>query len=315
MAQGDSLSHRHVTGGVLPVYTGWPTEMARSDHAAARMLQRPAPRLAPVTLPLHLLHALLTAVALAVPAAAIADDAREVLGPGDTVRVTVFQNAELSGDLRLSERGSIVMPLIGEVALAGQTPLEAGTTIAARYSKGRFLVNPQVSVSLLTVKSRQVSVLGRVARPGQYPLENPGMRLTDVLALAGGIAEGGDSRVVAMTTRDGVPKRIEVDVTAMVQRGDMAQNLEMQAGDTIFVPEAAMFYVSGEVQRAGGYRLAEDTTVRSAIAMGGGLTPRGTLRGLRIHRRLPDGSIKKLDARLTDKVEAGDVIEVREGFF
>lgn len=268
-----------------------------------------------MTRPNDALTALLLAWVLGTPAAAAASEARETLGPGDTVRVTVFQNPELSGEMRLSERGSVVLPLIGEVALTGQTPVEAGSAIAARFSKGRYLVNPQVSVALVSVKSRLVSVLGQVARPGQYPLENPGMRLTDVLALAGGIAEGGDSRVVAMTVRDGAPQRIEVDVEAMVQRGDMAQNLEMRAGDTIFVPEAAMFYVSGEVQRAGGYRLANDTTVRSAIAMGGGLTQRGTLRGLKIHRRLPDGTIRKLDARLTDKVEAGDVIEVREGYF
>lgn len=268
-----------------------------------------------MTRPIHALTACLLAWAACVAAAPAASDARETLGPGDTVRITVFQNPELSGEMRLSERGSVAMPLIGEIELAGQTPVEAGGAIAARYAKGRFLVNPQVSVALVSVRSRLVSVLGHVARPGQYPLDSPGMRLTDVLALAGGIAEGGDSRVVAMTNRNGAPERIEVDMDAMVARGDMAQNLEMQAGDTVFVPEAAMFYVSGEVNRAGGYRLARDTSVRSAIAMGGGLTPRGTLRGLTIHRRQPDGTTRKLDARLTDKVEAGDVIEVREGFF
>lgn len=259
--------------------------------------------------------ALLLTVALAGAAAAASPGPRERLGPGDTVRVTVFQNPELGGELRLTENGSIVMPLAGEIAIGGQTPVEAGTTIAARLERGRFLVDPHVSVTLVDVRSRQVSVLGQVARPGQYPIDHPGLRLTDVLALAGGIAASGDRRIVAIVTRDDGPRRLEIDIEAMYRSGDMTSNFEVQAGDAIFVPEAPVFYVHGEVQRAGSYKLAPDTTVMSALAMGGGLTPRGTYRGVTIHRRMPDGSVRKLAAKLNDAVQAGDVIQVREGLF
>lgn len=258
---------------------------------------------------------LLVAIAIVAAAPGASGDSREVLGPGDTVRITVFQNPELGGELRLSENGSVVMPLIGEVAIAGQTPVDAGKAIATRYARGRFLVDPQVSVALVQVRSRQVSVLGQVARPGQYPLEPPGLRVTDVIAQAGGIAATGDSRVVAIVTRDGAPRRLEIDVGAMYRSGDMTANIELEGGDEIFVPEAATFYVYGEVQRAGAYKLEPDTTVMSALAIGGGLTPRGTHRGLTIHRRQPDGTIRKLKAGLGEPVQAGDVIRVPEGLF
>lgn len=246
---------------------------------------------------------------------AAAQDAREVLGPGDLVRVTVFQNPELGGELRVSERGTIVLPLAGEIAIGGQTPAEAGATIALRLERGRFLVDPHVSVTLVEVRSRQVSVLGHVARPGQYPLERPGLRLTDVLAQAGGVLESGDQRVIAIVTREGGPRRLEIDVAAMYASGDMTPDLELHGGDSIYVPAAPVFYVYGEVQRAGAYRLERDTTVMGALAMGGGLTARGTLRGLTIHRRMADGTLRRLDAALGDAVAAGDVVHVQEGLF
>lgn len=259
--------------------------------------------------------ALLLALALAAASAAAPGGSREQLGPGDTVRVTVFQNPELGGEMRLTERGSVVLPLVGEVVIAGQTPVEAGATIAAQFARGRFLVDPHVSVALVDLRSRQVSVLGQVARPGQYPIDRPGLRLTDVIALAGGIAASGDHRVVAIVTRDDGPRRLQIDVAAMYRSGDMSPDFEVQAGDAIFVPEAPVFYVHGEVQRAGSYKLGPDTSVMSALAMGGGLTPRGTYRGVTIHRRMPDGSVRRLAAKLADPVQAGDVIQVKEGLF
>jgi polysaccharide export outer membrane protein len=91
--------------------------------------------------------------------------------------------------------------------------------------------------------------------------------------------------------------------------------VELKSGDTVFVPGAPVFYVYGAVQRPGAYRLQAQTSVRSAIALGGGLNPRGTERGLRIHRRMPDGAVRVLDAELSDPVESNDVIKVRESIF
>jgi polysaccharide export outer membrane protein len=241
--------------------------------------------------------------------------AREALGAGDSIRITVFQNPDLTTEARISERGTIVFPLLGEVPVAGQTAAEAGARIAERLRQGRLIKDPQVNVSVLEVRSRQVSVLGHVGRPGRYPLDAASARLTDILALAGGIAQGGDDTVVVIGTRDGKVARTEVDLPALYRSGDLSRNVELQAGDLVYVRPAPMFYIYGEVQRAGAYRVEPGMTVMGALSLGGGLTPRGTVRGLKIHRRNADGAVRTLQVSPTDAVEANDVIYVRESLF
>jgi len=147
--------------------------------------------------------ALLAAVALFMFAIQADAASRETLGAGDTIRVTIFQNPDLTTEVRISERGTIVFPLIGEIALGGQTPVGAGNRIAAQLKQGNFMKDPQVNVSVVQVRSRQVSVLGNVARPGRYALDDTNLTLTDILALAGGISPGGTDTVTVVTNRNG----------------------------------------------------------------------------------------------------------------
>jgi len=242
-------------------------------------------------------------------------DSRETLGAGDSIRVTVFQNPELTTETRISERGTIVFPLIGEVALAGQTPTEGGVRIAEQLKQGNYIRNPQVSLAVIQVRSRQVSVLGQVGRPGRYALDDINSKLTDILALAGGISPGGDDVVTVMVARGGQIRKLEIDVPKMYRSGDLSHNIEVESGDTIYVQRAPLFYIYGEVQRAGSYRLEPNMTVMHALSTGGGLTLRGTQRWLKIHRRMPDGTVQQLDAQLADPVQPDDVIYVRESLF
>ena len=237
---------------------------------------------------------------------------RETLGEGDSVRVTVFQNPDLTTETRVSERGTISFPLIGEVALAGLTPAGAEARIARQLAEGKFLLKPQVSLNVVRLRSRQVSVLGQVARPGRYALDDASSNLTDILALAGGIGPTGDDNVTVMVTRNGKTAKLEINVPSMYRTGDLSQNVQVESGDTIFVQRAPVFYIYGEVQRAGSYRLEPAMTVMQALSVGGGVTPRGTDRGLKVHRRTPDGTVRRLDAQLTDPVQPDDVIYVRE---
>ena len=253
--------------------------------------------------------------AVEAPRQAAAEAPRETLGPGDTVRITVFQNPDLTTEARLSERGTIVFPLVGEVALTGRTPTDAGTQIADRLKQGQFLKNPQVSVAVMQVRSRQVSVLGHVAKPGRYPLDDASNRLTDLLAVAGGVAATGDDVVTVVLKRGEQVTRHEIDVPAMYRSGDLKSNIEVQAGDTIYVQPAPVFYIYGEVQRAGSYKLQPNMMVMHALSLGGGLTPRGTERGMLVQRRMPDGSARKVEIRPSDPVQPDDVIYVRESLF
>lgn len=238
----------------------------------------------------------------------------ESLGPGDLVKVTVFRNPDLTTEARVSENGTIGFPLIGEVHVAGLTPAQLGSRIAAKLRDGRFVVNPEVTVSLAQVNSRQVAVLGAVNKPGRYPIDSLNSRLTDFLAAAGGIAAPGSDHVTLVSTQEGRTVKRDVDLNAIFRDGDLSQNAELKPGDTIYVEKAPMVYIYGEVQKAGAYRLEPHMTVMQALALGGGLSPRGTQRGIKIARRTGSG-VRQIDARLTDVVQNDDVIYVAESLF
>jgi polysaccharide biosynthesis/export protein len=238
----------------------------------------------------------------------------ETLGPGDMVRVTVFRNPDLTTETRVSERGTILFPMIGEVPVNGLSARDAGSRIGEKLKQGKYVVNPEVTVSLMQVNSRQVSVLGNVNKPGRYPLDTTTAKLTDLIAIAGGIAPTGSDQVTIVSTRNGQTTSTNVDLPNMIRTGDLARNIELQPGDTVFVHRAPMVYVYGEVQKAGAYRVEPNMTVMQALAMGGGLTPRGTERGIRIHRRSGE-QVAQREAKLTDIVQSDDVIYVRESLF
>jgi polysaccharide export outer membrane protein len=239
----------------------------------------------------------------------------ESLGMGDMVRVTVFRNPELTTEAKVSERGTILFPMIGEIPVAGLTPAQAGTRIADKLKNGRYVVNPEVTVSMMQVNSRQVSVLGNVVKPGRYPLDSTNVRLTDFLASAGGVAPTGSDAVTVLTNRNGKQEKFEVDLVEMFRNGDLSRNVTLEPGDTIFVHRAPMVYVYGEVQKGGAYRLEPHMTVMQAIAMGGGITNRGTQRGLKVTRKDEKGATRDVDVRLTDAVQPDDVIYVKESLF
>jgi polysaccharide biosynthesis/export protein len=241
------------------------------------------------------------------------DDYR--LGAGDIVRIQVFQNPELTVEARLSEAGNISYPLLGAVRLGGLSATQAEQLIANRLRSGQFVQNPQVTVNVLTFRSQQVSVLGNINRPGRYPLETTGMRLSEVLSLAGGISETGADEVVLITVRDGRPTRLEIDIVDMFASGDLEMDPTMQAGDVVFVNRAPNYFIYGQVTRPGMYTLERGMTLAQAIAKGGGLTLRGTDRGVRVHRRFGNRQVQVLEPRLDDPVMQNDLIFVRESVF
>jgi len=240
----------------------------------------------------------------------------EAVGAGDTLRITVFRNPELSTEARVTEQGTILFPLIGDVQVTGLTPQQVGNRIADKLRAGKFVVNPEVSVAMAQVNSRQVSVLGNVTKPGRYPIDNVNSRLLDFIAAAGGVTGSGSDSVTVVQVRDGKTIKTDVNLDNMFRQGDtVATNMDLQPGDTIFVHRAPVVYVYGEVQKAGAYRLEPHMTVMQAIAMGGGLTVRGTERGVRIHRRDANGNVRKMEVALTDPVQTDDVVFVRESLF
>jgi polysaccharide export outer membrane protein len=242
----------------------------------------------------------LATLLLAIPAWA---QSGEKLGIGDAIRVTVFQQPDMTTEARISEKGTVALPLIGEQKIAGKSTGDAGKQIAEALKSGKYLKNPQVSIAMVTLRSRQVSVLGQVARPGRYALDDTSSQLSDVLAAAGGVIPTGSD--TATVVRDGKTQHID----------KLSKDFKLQNGDTVYIERAPVFYIYGEVTRAGAYRVEPNMTVMQAIAAGGGITPRGSDRRLKMRRAGADGKVVETDARLHDAVKTDDVIYVKEALF
>lgn len=237
------------------------------------------------------------------------------LAAGDTIRIQVYQNPDLTLETRVGESGTITYPLIGTVEIGGLAIFAAEKKIADALQKGGFLQKPQVTIGLLQVRGNQVSVLGQVARPGRFPLETANTRLSDMLANAGGATPNGDDTAIVTGVRSGQPFRRVIDIPSIFLAGRASDDLVLQGGDTIYVHRASVFYIYGEAQRPGAYRIERDMTVMQALAQGGGPTVRGSEKRLRLHRKAKDGSLQQIEPQLTDLIKPDDVIYVRESIF
>ncbi len=240
------------------------------------------------------------------------------LGAGDVVRIVVYQNPDLTLETRVSETGVVSFPLLGSVRIGGLGVSAAEKLIADGLKNGNFVKSPQVTLVLLQIKGNQASVLGQVNRPGRYPIETTDMRMTDLLANAGGVATTGADILVLSGTRGGKPFRMEIDLPSVF--GPSAEqgrpnDVVIQNGDVLWVDRAPLAYIYGEVQRPGPMRLERGMTVMQALAAGGGLTQRGTERGIRVHRKSADGKVQIAQPSMDDSLKDGDVVYVKESLF
>ncbi len=255
----------------------------------------------------------MTALALAVTFAS-ASAADVPLGAGDVLKVSVYGSPDLALETRVSEAGNITFPLIGQVAVGGLAVAVAEKKIGGMLEAGGFLKKAQVNIIVTVVQSQQVSVLGQVNRPGRYPLE--GRRsLVDLLATAGGISADGGDTISLLRKRDGKTTRDVVDLIQMIRTGELNQDYDLAGNDVVYVERAPRFYIYGEVQRPGMFRLERAMTVVQALSSGGGLSPRGTERGMVIKRRDANGKVQVIDAKQDDLIQPDDVVHVKESLF
>ena len=237
------------------------------------------------------------------------------IGAGDILKISVFKNPDLTLEARVSEVGAISFPLVGLVQVSDLTLPTAEKKIAELLKDGGFVVNPQVNILLETAFGNQVSVLGEVNKPGRYPLDAAGGHLSGMLATAGGIMPTGSDTVIVSGTRNGKPFRREIDVVKAAMEGNTADDVLLSGGDTVFVNHQPMFYIYGQVQKPGQYRLERNMTVMQALAVGGGITTKGTRRGIVLHRRDAHGKVNEIEVSLDDDVKDSDVIYVKESLF
>jgi polysaccharide export outer membrane protein len=241
------------------------------------------------------------------------------LGSDDLLSVSVFDHLELSVSVRVSKSGNITYPLLGVIPVAGLTTRELEEVLIHRLADGAYVQKAQVSVTVTDYESQKVAVMGQVVKPGQYSLTTSN-KVLDLLAQAGGVVNGsggGLSYALAgdeamLIKKDGT--KVKINLQALFE-GDPTQNPAVAGGDTIFVPRAPVFYIYGEVQKPGSYKLERNMTVYQAISDGGGLTSKGSEHRLKVRRTGPDGKITELSVKGRDQLQPNDVLTVKESWF
>ena len=237
-----------------------------------------------------------------------------LLGEGDLLRITVYENNDLTTEARVGGDGNISFPLIGPVKVGGLTVGQAEKTIAALLDEG-YLVDPQVTVFISEYRSKKVSVLGEVKMPGLYEL-NSDVTLLDIISKAGGLTEnaGDDAVIKRRSTAPGVEgESVSVNLKALNQ-GSEAANVPVQDGDRIYVARAGFVYVTGEVRNPGKFRYEQGMTVMKAIALAEGCAAKADQDGTKLIRK-KDGVESSSRVKMDTLVQPDDVVSVPESIF
>jgi polysaccharide export outer membrane protein len=243
------------------------------------------------------------------------------IGSQDELRVTVFDADGLTGVYRVDDDGFITFPLLGRIEVAGTTLSVTQEKIRQLLMNG-YIRNPQVRVDVQEYKSQSVFVSGEVRAPAEIRMTG-GMTLLKALAQAGSPMSSASSELTIARQRrsgPGVPAPATEPASDVIrvnwrdlQTGKTA-DVPLQDGDVIFVPKAQTFFIQGFVRNGGSYVLEPGTTVEQAVALAGGLTDRGTNRGIKATRNV-NGKSVEVSLTLSDRVQAGDVITIKQRLF
>jgi polysaccharide export outer membrane protein len=237
------------------------------------------------------------------------------LGPGDTVSIKVFDQPDMDGTIYVADDGTIHLPLVGAMQVAGLSPDQASRKVEKALKDGSFLVHPHVTLTLVNSVNQLVSVLGEVRLPGRYQV-TANTTIFQLLAQAGGVNPT-SAEVIYLIRADaaGNQTRTPINLKGYTDAAAALPTQQFKGGDSVFVPRADQYYIYGEVTQPNQYRLEPGMTVLQAIARAGGITPRGSDRRIEIKRKGPDGRDQTFRAQQGDKVQADDVIHVKESIF
>ncbi len=162
------------------------------------------------------------------------------------------------------------------------------------------------------VGTRDVAVVGQLSRPAKYGIQGGLRKISDFISLAGGPTEYAGEILFYTTSASGTPVTEQINIDELFRAPNSEKNKQVYPGDVLYVPKAPQVYVYGEVQRPGMYKIDKNMTVMQAIAKAGGLTVRGTQRGVKLHRKSSDGAVAKQTPELTSTLLDEDVLYIEE---
>jgi polysaccharide biosynthesis/export protein len=250
----------------------------------------------------------------------------DTLGPGDVLRVSVYDNPDLSQEVTIGPDGAFSYPLIGRVQVAGLPVRQLESLLTKRFADG-YLVSPQVGVTVTQHKSQQVYVMGAVGKPGPYALQRQTTLLEALSAAGGPTPDAGFEVILTHAADQQAPPSGTAKVSAaangqpamrvsleQLMAGGVSQRITVQDGDVVYVPVAAFVYVTGEIQHPGRYRLEKDTTIQKAVTLAGGFTKFAATKSMTV-QRMVDGKRLDFQASPNDLLQAEDVVVVRPSLF
>jgi polysaccharide biosynthesis/export protein len=241
-----------------------------------------------------------------------------VIGPGDLLRIQVYDTPELEQHPRVDDAGNAPLLFAGNVAVAGKTPAQAASLIAAAMVEAQLMRHPQISVTIEQYAKQAVSVLGEVNKPGNYAISTP-RSVLDVLSMAGGLNQLADRHIVIR--RQKTPEQQEIYFAASDARANIQTDVKIYPGDTMLISKTHFVYVLGDVARPGGYPMStSDTpmTLLETLSQAGSPNRTAVLSGAKLIRKRPGGAQQtKLDISEIENgkqadfaMEADDVIFV-----
>lgn len=236
-----------------------------------------------------------------------------IVGERDVLKITVYDNPDLTTVARVSGEGTILFPLIGEVKVSGLTIPQIAKKVADLLADG-YIVNPQVIVFIEEFKSKKVTVIGEVLKPGLYEL--PGQTtVLELLSKAGGLTKDSGDRVIVKRKSPQGEQSLEINLRQLIEKGDTSIDVTLQDGDSIYIPKAGFFYVTGEVKKPDAYKFEEGTTVIKAVTMAGGFTDKAATKRIKIKRKEDGKEVLLEKVGFDDLIKPDDVIIVPESFF
>jgi polysaccharide export outer membrane protein len=241
-----------------------------------------------------------------------------IVGAQDVLKVTVFDEPTMSGSYRVDADGSFQYPMLGRVAAAGLKPRDIAQFLKMKLEDG-YINRAQVTVDVEQFRSRSIFIVGEVRSPGKYPMTG-NMTLIEALAAAGSTTPNASTEVLILRPRDSksaqplTPDQMDQANVSRVsladlQLGRLSENVALIEGDTIFVPKAERFFVTGQIRTPGAYTYERGLTVLQAISLAGGLTDKGSNRRIKVIRSV-NGKKVEQGIDLADSVQPGDTLVI-----